>query len=63
MEVRAKAPIKQIVMEAVIIRADGSQVDLGEIVNSRWKWYKPWTYSAKKASKRRIELANERAGI
>lgn len=63
MELAAKSPVKQVQIEAVIIRADGSTEDLGVVSDSKWKWYKFWTYRAKNAAKDRINEANAKAGF
>ena len=50
----AQGPIKQVQIEATVIRADGRVERLGVVSDSKWKWYSPRRWLAR----RRIERAN-----
>jgi hypothetical protein len=37
-DLHAKVPVKRVVLEAVVIRADGTREDLGVVSDSSWVW-------------------------
>lgn len=41
MEAVARGPIKEVVWNLTVIRADGTVIPLGDVTSSNWK-YKPW---------------------
>jgi len=56
-EVSGKGPVKRIVVEAVVIRADGTREDLGVVADSQ----KRWRFGLGRArARRRIKRANRR---
>jgi hypothetical protein len=57
-ELAAKSGLKQVIIEATIIRADGTRQELGVISDSKWsKFLSPSRFFANK----RIAKANEGA--
>lgn len=56
----AKSAVKQVQIEATVIRADGTVEKLGTISDSRWRWrFSP----LRLISSWRIKQANNRAGM
>lgn len=53
---QAKGPVKRVQIEATVIRADGTRVELGRIADSS-PW---WNRFLKPLADRRIRKANER---
>lgn len=50
----AEQKVKQVLIDAVVIRADGTRIDLGTVSDSKWRRLDP----RKLAAKRRTEKAN-----
>jgi hypothetical protein len=59
----AQGAIKRVIIEAVVIRADGTVEPLGTVSDSSWKWYSPLGQYRKLKASRRTEALNRLHGM